>query len=451
MAREQASVLRGGFLNSRKLPPPGYFWVAGAHSVGALPGERFYDGMALTHALKIRAAVGTNKNVAPVTFAIPFPNGTRVVYGVTATTWTMELWLENRPFAERLRVARQIAEVLVLMNKHGVQGRLTSSASIFVTGEGESAHPLFPERALTLRGELADKSAFQLLCVVASLVAPQAGAGDAGASEEAAHEICDSNNVGKLGADALAAALRCAECARTCTVCLFATGGPTVPGTPIGMECTNGHFTCAGCLDRYVASSKPTDVIQLGESNSFALKCHTCAAPFPVHEFNACLSERGFAMASGKLNHATAVHGARVAAADLEQLDHCEITLDQALGVRCPTCKLQFHKFKGCMMLYCSDCACPYFCACCMAPIGHDKDAAHAHVMRCPKNLTEPRDLYPPPGHWNTLRDGHILAQAQAAWALLSTADKTRLDARDKPIYTQARNSLHVPVVIVID
>jgi len=56
-----------------------------------------------------------------------------------------------------------------------------------------------------------------------------------------------------------------------------------------------------------------------------------------------------------------------------------------------------------------------------------------------------------PRDHWDTLRDGHILAQAQAAWALLSTADKTRLDARDKPIYTQARNLLHVPVVIVID
>jgi len=72
-------------------------------------------------------------------------------------------------------MARQIAEVLALMNARGVQVRLTSAASVFVTGKGERARPLFPECALTLRGELADKSAFQLSGVVALLIAPQAG------------------------------------------------------------------------------------------------------------------------------------------------------------------------------------------------------------------------------------------------------------------------------------
>jgi len=91
MAREQASVLRGGFLNPRNLPAPGFFRAASARPVGALPGERFYDGTPLTHALKVRAAVGTNENVAPVTFVIPYPTGTRVVYGVPAPTWTVDL------------------------------------------------------------------------------------------------------------------------------------------------------------------------------------------------------------------------------------------------------------------------------------------------------------------------------------------------------------------------
>ena len=85
-----------------------------------------------------------------------------------------------------------------------------------------------------------------------------------------------------------------------------------------------------------------------------------------------------------------------------------------------------------------------------MAPIGSDKDAAHAHVGQCPKNLAAP-DLYPPTDYWNTMRDGHILAQTKAAWALLSRADKARLDARDKPIYTEARKLLNIPIIIVID
>jgi len=292
MAREQASVLRGGFLNPRNLPASGYYRAPNAHTLDALPGERFYTGMPLTHALKIRTAIGTNESVAPVTVAIPFPHGTRICHGSPAPTSTMELWLENRPFAQRLRMARLLAEVLAKLITRGVQVRLTSAASVFVIEEGESARPLLLECTLAFPGELGDKCALQLSGVVASLIAKQAGPGvapTAGASEEAARAICASNGAGKLGADALAAALRCAECARTCTVCFCHVSGPTVPRPPLGMECTTGHYTCADCLNDCIASSTPTNVIQLGGMNSFAFKCPTCVHPLLVQEFYTCL------------------------------------------------------------------------------------------------------------------------------------------------------------------
>ena len=193
-------------------------------------------------------------------------------------------------------------------------------------------------------------------------------------------------------------------------------------------------------------------MIQLGNSGSFTFKCpFRCEHPLQWRDLSKCLSVDGFAIALRATTSATATHGARLAAAEPAQADPCELALETALGMRCPTCKVQFHEFDACMSVQCDDDNCPVSCACCMAPIGFDRDQAHAHIMGCPKNLIH--QLYSVENEltWEMLREGHILAQVKAAWALLSTVDKERLDARSKPIYDEARALLNIPIIIVID
>jgi len=246
VAREESSVLRGGLLDPRDLQAPAYCDLQFADE---LPGVivKCYAGTPVTHALAMQKVVLFD-HVAQVTLAFPFEGGTLVVRNISAPVWTMARWLVDQPFAKRLRMACQLAEVVAEMNTLGVQVRIASIDAVFVTGEGEGARPLLPECTLTFRGQAALKCARQLREAVSVLITMPGVA--RGASEEAARALCDSNGAATTGGRALATELLCAECARTCLACAHIVyPNPTAPvTTPLGVECTAGHFMCDGCL-----------------------------------------------------------------------------------------------------------------------------------------------------------------------------------------------------------
>ena len=73
---------------------------------------------------------------------------------------------------------------------------------------------------------------------------------------------------------------------------------------------------------------------------------------------------------------------------------------DRILNLACPRCGQVFVDFTDCFALSCSRCNAA-FCAYCLEDCGDD---AHAHVMRCEHNPTNPKDLF---------ASGEVFEQAQ--------------------------------------
>ena len=209
-----------------------------------------------------------------------------------------------------------------------------------------------------------------------------------------------------------------------------------------GLECSQGHFVCSGCLAAAVEAR--------GEAAG-RLGCLACAAqPFPDRDVLLKLPERAGLRFLSQVTRATDAANARALEAAMDERVQLAVearlakdatsrlrnqVIDSILTLRCPhaDCKKAMHfqveegsglrllPWTGCFAVICKDdggngCK-KHFCGWCFAPFGAGKEGdseCHRHVVSCAHNTAPGRDVYGGPDALR-LFDAALLASRRRA------------------------------------
>ena len=108
------------------------------------------------------------------------------------------------------------------------------------------------------------------------------------------------------------------------------------------------------------------------------------------------------------------------------------------LTLSCPRCDAAFLDYNGCAALTCGQCNAG-FCAVCLADCGND---AHAHVLVCPDNPTNPRSYWVTQDQFNAV---HREIRQRQVEAYLDTLDA---DVRARIVRERARDFADTGLII---
>jgi serine/threonine protein kinase len=210
----------------------------------------------------------------------------------------------------------------------------------------------------------------------------------------------------------------CKRVSKACVRC-EQMGKDAIRDATLGVECSEGHFHCALCLEDLTADFMDPHNVGLFNEREGRLKCSKypspCTSGFADHDLATTLPVLVFQDYSKAREETLKVQIEAMVQTEMkaerqEELDRLAALADtrfqkvvqarqhivgNILNRSCPGCGQTFSHldFEGCFALKCKKCPCR-FCAWCLVACGNDEDDARAHLAQCPAKPPGQADIY---------------------------------------------------------
>jgi hypothetical protein len=159
------------------------------------------------------------------------------------------------------------------------------------------------------------------------------------------------------------------------------------------VDCVNKHFVCEPCFQQHVDE-------YLKRSIDF-LRSKNVAVPCPVPECHYVYSHKQLVLNGGEATATKLIDTARrvgelegVRSLAYKRISSLRCRIEEALNLKCPSCKVVFVDYDACDAVKCAFCP-DFFCGLCLTAFKSSSEA-HQHAAYCPSKQSHQGDYFTP-------------------------------------------------------